>query len=91
MSTRERAQMIFDQLTDEELAGFVALFEHRITAEPPASVFPKKRAELNVMLEEAEEDIRAGRVYTEEEANAHMREKFGKRIIYSRRNIDMLL
>ena len=75
MSTRERAQMIFDQLTDEELAGFVALFEHRITAEPP--VFPKNRAELNVMLKEAEEDIRAGRVYTEEEVNKHMREKFG--------------
>ena len=55
----------------------MALFEHRITAEPPASVFPKNRAELNAMLEEAEEDIRAGRVYTEEEANAHMREKFG--------------
>lgn len=77
MSTRERAQMIFDQLTDEELAGFVALFEHRITAEPPVSVFPKNRAELNAMLEEAEEDIRAGRVYTEEEVNAHLREKFG--------------
>ncbi|MDE7360817.1 MAG: hypothetical protein K2N38_02660 [Oscillospiraceae bacterium] len=65
MSTRERAQMIFDQLTEEELAGFVALFEHRITAEPP--VFPKNRAELNAMLVEAEEDIQAGRVYTEDE------------------------
>lgn len=77
MSTGERAQMIFDQLTDEELAGFVALFEHRITVEPPASVFPKNRAEFNAMLEEAEEDVREGRVYTEEEVNAHLREKFG--------------
>lgn len=77
MSTRERAQMIFDQLTDEELAGFVALFEHRIAVEPPASVFPKNRAELNGMLEEAEKDVRAGRVYTEEEVNSHLWEKFG--------------
>lgn len=75
MSTRERARMIFDRLTDEELAGFVALYETRVTAEPP--VFPKNRVELNAMLEEAEEDIRAGRVYTEEEVKAHMREKFG--------------
>lgn len=74
MSTRERAQMIFDQLTDEELAGFVALFEHRVAIEPPASVFPQNRAELNAMLEEAEEDIQAGRVYTEEKVNGHLRE-----------------
>lgn len=75
MSTRERAQMIFDRLTEEQLEGFVKLFENAFILEPPNSVDSVE--EIEVLLEEAEDDVRNGRVYSWEEVKAELEEKYG--------------
>lgn len=75
MSTRERAQIIFDSLTDEQLDEFVKLFENTFIPEPPNTVH--SRAELEAMLAESEESIRNGKYYTEEEMDEFFRENFG--------------
>lgn len=75
MSTRERAQIIFDSLTDEQLDEFVKLFENAFIPEPPNTVH--SRAELEAMLAESEESIRNGKYYTEEEMDEFFRENFG--------------
>ncbi len=65
MSTREKAQIIFNNLTDEQLEGFVTLFQNLVIPEPPNTAH--SAAEIDAMLEEAEEDVRAGRVCSWEE------------------------
>lgn len=72
MSTREKAQMIFNCLTDEQLEGFVTLFQNLVVPEPPNTAHSV--AEINAMLEEAEDDVRNGRVYSWEEVKRDLRE-----------------
>lgn len=74
MSTREKAQMIFNSLTDEQLEGFVTLFQNLVIPEPPNTAH--SAAEINAMLEEAEEDVKNGRVYSWEEVKRDLRENF---------------
>lgn len=71
MSTRERAQIIFDRLTDEQLKGFVKLFENAFISEPPNTVH--SRAELENMLAEGLDDLKNGRVCSEEEMDDFFR------------------
>lgn len=70
MSTRERAQIIFDRLTDEQLDYFVAMFENGFS-EPPNTVH--SRAELENMLAEGLDDLKNGRVCSEEEMDDFFR------------------
>lgn len=70
MSIRERAQVVFDSLTDEQLADFVMMYQ-----EPPNTAHSAE--EIDAMLEEAEDDIRNGRVVTKEEMDVFFRENFG--------------
>lgn len=69
MSIRERAQLIFDELTEEQLAEFVMMYQ-----EPPNTAHSDE--EIDDMLEEAEEDVRNGRVYSWEEVKKDLRENF---------------
>lgn len=69
MSIRERAQVVFDGLTDEQLADFVMMYQ-----EPPNTAHSAE--EIDAMLEEAEEDVRNGRVLSWEELQKELRENF---------------
>lgn len=69
MSIRERAQLIFDELNEEQLVDFVMMFQ-----EPPNTAHSVD--EIDAMLEEAEEDVRNGRVYSWEEVKKDLRENF---------------
>lgn len=69
MSIREKAQLIFDELTEEQLAEFVMMYQ-----EPPNTAHSDR--EIDAMLEEAEEDVRNGRVYSWEEVKKDLRENF---------------
>lgn len=78
MSTRERAQMIFDRLTDEQLEDFIITFYNALNPdipEPPNTVH--SRAELEEMLAEAEDDVRNGRVMSLEEVKSQFRKEYG--------------
>lgn len=69
MSIRERAQVVFDSLTDEQLADFVMMYQ-----EPPNTAHSAE--EIDAMLEEAEDDIRNGRVLSWEEVKRGLGENF---------------
>lgn len=71
MSTRERAQLIFDSLTEEQLEGFVMMFAEYA---PKHSELPETKEELKAMLDEADKEVRDGKYYTREE----MDEFFGR-------------
>lgn len=66
--------MILDMMSEEQLSGFVALFENSFL--PPLDS-PKTEAELMALLEEAEDDVRNGRVYDWEEVKKELRENLG--------------
>lgn len=67
--------MIFDSLTEEQLEQLMQYMEDKFLPEPPNTVH--SLAELEEKLAEAEEDIKASRVVTEEEMNAFFKEHFG--------------
>lgn len=69
MSIRERAQVLLNSLTEEQLVDFVMMFQ-----EPPNAAHSDE--EVDAMLEEAEEDVRNGRVYSWEEVKKDLREYF---------------
>lgn len=75
MSTRERAKKIFDSLTEEQLEDFIVFFQNPTDFEPSNIEYSDK--EIEAMLEEAEEAVRNGDVYTEEEMNDFFKENFG--------------
>lgn len=75
MSTRERAKMIFDSLTDEQLEDFIVFFQNPDNFD--RSDIEYSDEEIEAMLEEAEEAIRNGDVYTEEEMDIFFKENFG--------------
>lgn len=75
MSTRERAQLLFNRLSDEQIEELVEYIEDNFLPEPPNAVHSK--AEIEKMLAEAEDDVRNGRVMSWEEAKADFRETFG--------------
>lgn len=74
MSTRELAYSIFEQLTDEELEGFVALFR-RIHPPKEENIDRKKRDEAFNTLESLRKNVPD---FDEKKALAEYRkEKFG--------------
>lgn len=75
MSTRERAKMIFDSLTEEQLEDFIVFFQTPDNFD--RSDIEYSDEEIEAMLEEAEEAVRNGDVYTEEEMNDFFKENFG--------------
>lgn len=75
MSTRERAQILFNSLNDEQIEELVEYIEENFLPEPPNAVH--SIAEIQEKLAEAEEDVRNGRVFTAEEVKSHLREKYG--------------
>lgn len=68
MSTRERAQLIFDSLTEEQLEKLMEYMEDNFLPEPPNTAH--SLAELEEMLEDGMEDIRNGKTVSLEEAGA---------------------
>ena len=66
--------MIFDRLTDAQIEELVEYIEDNYLPEPPNSVHSVD--EINAMLEEAEDDVRNGRVYSWEEVKEDLRENF---------------
>lgn len=74
MSTREYAHMIIDELTEEQLEDFITRYQA-----PPGvpSVESVDSEEILALLEEAEEDVRNGRVYPWEEVKAELEGKYG--------------
>lgn len=75
MSTREYAHMIIDELTEEQLEDFITRYQ----ASPgvPSVESVDSEEEILALLEEAEEDVRNGRVYPWEEVKAELEEKYG--------------
>lgn len=75
MSTRERAQLLFDRLNDEQIEELVEYIEDNFLTAPPNAVHSK--AEIEEKLAEAEDDVRNGRVVSKEEMNLFFKEHFG--------------
>ncbi|MBD5111078.1 MAG: hypothetical protein HDT42_00880 [Ruminococcaceae bacterium] len=75
MSTRERAQMIINGLTDEQIEELVEFLEDNFLPEPPYAVH--SLAEIEERIARANDDIKSGRVYTAEEVDEYFKERYG--------------
>lgn len=67
--------MIIDELTEEQLKEFITRYQ----APPgvPSVESVDSEEEILALLEEAEEAVRNGQVYSEQEMNELLRENFG--------------
>lgn len=76
MSPREEVKAIIDHLTNEQVDELLGYIEDKFLPEPPNAVH--SIADIERLLEEADDDIRNGRVISLEEAKSNMMKMFEK-------------